>query len=180
MSVVLPQDFTSRFNNWPRVRAILETIGEPINYSFSKCCGRTLISLTERSAPGSFASCVNTITASVVGRMPVNRGRSSTRPQIQGTLHQSGTMKSGLKPRALKKKFADESQRRCRSRPLCIAIFFLPFPALCRPCWQWRRLPTYRKCPPIQRLLRADRFCRRAEIEVVPIKSAFLALCSVP
>ena len=44
----------------------------------------------------------------------------------------------------------------------------------------WRRLPTYRKCPPIQRLLRADRFCRRAEIEVVPIKSAFLALCSVP
>jgi len=32
--------------------------------------------------------------------------------------------------------------------PLCIAA----------PCWpspRWRRLPTYRKCPPIQRLLRA-------------------------
>ena len=36
-------------------------------------------------APECFASCVNTITASVVGRMSVNRGRSSTRPQIQGT-----------------------------------------------------------------------------------------------
>jgi Transposase, Mutator family len=69
MSVVLPQHFTSRLNNWPRVRAILETIGEPINYPFSKCCGRTLISLTERSASRSFASCVNMITASVVGRM---------------------------------------------------------------------------------------------------------------
>ena len=47
----------------------------PINKSsILKCCGRTLISLTERSAPGSFASCINTVTASVVGRMPVNRG----------------------------------------------------------------------------------------------------------
>jgi hypothetical protein len=70
-----PTRFYIAFNNWLRVRAILETIGDPINYSFSKCCGRTLISLTERSAPGSFASCVNKITASVVGRMPVNSGR---------------------------------------------------------------------------------------------------------
>src|SRR5262245_36801908 len=46
----------------------------PINKSsILKCCGRTLISLTERSAPGSFTSCINTITASVVGRMPMNR-----------------------------------------------------------------------------------------------------------
>ena len=41
-------------------------------------------------------------------------------------------------------------------------------------------LPAYRKCPQIRRLLLADQFCRRAEIEVVYIKSAFLALRSVP
>ena len=37
-------------------------------------------------------------------------------------------------------------------------------------------------CPrlPIQRLSHADRFCPRTEIEVVPIKSVFLGLCSVP
>jgi hypothetical protein len=34
MSVVLPQHFTSRFNNWTRVRAILETIGQSINLLF--------------------------------------------------------------------------------------------------------------------------------------------------
>jgi hypothetical protein len=34
MSVVLPQDSTSRFNNWTRVRAILETIGQSINHPF--------------------------------------------------------------------------------------------------------------------------------------------------
>jgi integrase len=38
---------------------------------------------------------------------------------------------------------------------LCIA-------ALCWPSLRWRRLPTYRKCLPIRRLLLADRFCRRA------------------
>ena len=55
----------------------------PINKSsILKCCGRTLISLTERSAPGSFASCINTITASVVGRMPVNRGIADRLRQI--------------------------------------------------------------------------------------------------
>jgi hypothetical protein len=45
----------------------------------------------------------------------------------------------------------------------------------CRPCWpsqRWRRLPPYRKCPPVQHLTRAHRFCRRADIEVVPVKSA--------
>jgi hypothetical protein len=50
-----------------------------------------------------------------------------------------------------------------------------------RCCLRWRRLcPPYRKCPPIQHLLHADRFCHRAEIEVVFIKPAFLALRSVP
>ena len=34
--------------------------------------------------------------------------------------------------------------------------------ALCWPSLRWLRLPTYRKCPPIQRLLHAGRFCRRA------------------
>ena len=52
-------------------RARVSGNDRPINkLSILKCCGRTLISLTERSAPGSFASCVNTITASVVGRSP--------------------------------------------------------------------------------------------------------------
>src|SRR6516165_4387296 len=47
----------------------------PINKSsILKCCGRTLISLTEWSASGCFASCINTITASVVGKLPLNRG----------------------------------------------------------------------------------------------------------
>jgi len=41
-------------------------------------------------------------------------------------------------------------------------------------------VPAYRECPPIQRLLHADRLCPAPEIAVVPIKSAFLALCSVP
>ena len=41
-------------------------------------------------------------------------------------------------------------------------------------------LPTYRKCLPIRRLLLADRFCRRAGVDVVPIKSAFLALRRCP
>src|SRR5262245_57417163 len=34
MSVVLPQDSTSRFHNWIRVRAILETIGQSISHHF--------------------------------------------------------------------------------------------------------------------------------------------------
>ena len=134
------------------MRAILETIGQSINSSILKCCGRTLISLTERSAPESFASCVNTITASVVGRMPVNRGRRVPDRNFKRSHETQGQRASSAETLAPQKKLAG-----------AIAVFAIVH---CRPLLAIAAVasvvPAYRKCPPIQRLLHADRFSRRA------------------
>ena len=100
----------------------------------------------------------------MVGHLPTSHavgGVASKLPKIEGF---SPRPAGGGRP---KKNLAGESQSK-GSWP--------PWPSL----W-WRRLATYRKCPPIQRLLRTDRVLppRRDRSCVYKIGVSLLAQCPV-